>query len=412
MRLSTIALLAAVCVATPAFADDPAAAPTKEQLDDAKKAFEEGNALFKAGKLDEAVIKLKESYRLSRNAFLLYNIGHTYDQLGQKELVLFYYRKFLAAAPATAPMREGVQKRVTALEAENVVAVTPEGETTENDSTTGTPGPTSKYSAKDFKHAPVDAAPPGWPIDITATVPADSGWVVKLFYRAPGEESFVAKPMTWRNYELVARIPGVKATGKNVQYYVEVRDGADKVVIRSGKSTSPHLVYIEATSKKQYYEDYVDEGGEVIAPVVVEDPTRPMEGDAPASTAFTVAKWATTGIALGLFTTSIVSYKLAGDQHDKLVSDSSECGSPPCREWDESFGERVQTLGQRYDTLYKVTLVAGIATAGVATYLWIRDLRRKPRKAAKENYAPAETAWLVTPVIGEHFAGASATAEF
>jgi hypothetical protein len=237
---------------------------------------------------------------------------------------------------------------------------------------------------------------------------------VKLFFRSTGEASFTSKPMTWRNYELVARIPGAKATGKNVQYYVEVRDGADKLVIRSGKSTSPHLIYIEPSSKKQYYEDYVDEGGEVIAPVVVDSNTdgTPGQADDRASTAFTVAKWATTGVALGLFGTSIVSYKLAGDQHDKLVADASECGAPPCREWDESFGERVQTLGQRYDTLYKVTLVAGIATAGDATYLWIRDLRRKPYVAPTEKVAAAETAWLVAPVIGEHFAGAAAMAEF
>jgi len=411
MRLTTIALLAAVCVATPALADTPK--PTQADLAGAKKAFEEGNALFKAGKLDEAVIKLKESYRLSRNAFLLYNIGHTYDQLGQKELVLFYYRKFLAAAPATAPMRDGVQKRVTALEAENVVAVTPEGETTENDSTTGTASaPTSKYSAADFKHESVFTAPPGWPIDITAALPADSGFTAKLFYRASGEASFIMKPMTWRNYELVARIPQAKATGKWVQYYIEVRDKADKLVTRSGKSTSPNLVNMEANAKKQYYEDYVDEGGEVIAPAPVEGVTYDGGGvhdqtDYKPSGGMRALKWTTTGVAVGLFATSFITYGLAGDQHDKLIADASECGAPPCREWDESFGERVQTLGKRYDAIYKVTLVAGAVTAGVATFLWIRDLRRK------KTSAPSDTsAWLIAPAVGDHFAGATAAAEF
>ena len=411
MRLSTIALLAALCTAAPALADTPAA-PTQEQLADAKKAFEEGNALFKAGKLDEAVVKLKESYRLSRNAYLLYNIGHTYDQLGVKELVLFYYRKFLVAAPANAPMREGVQKRVTALEAENVQTVTPEGETADNDSTTGTPqAPTSKYSAADLKHESLYTAPPGWPIDITAVIPADSGWVVKLFYRASGDASFISKPMTWRNYELVARIPGTKATGKVVQYYIEARDGADKLVTRAGKSTSPNLINIEPNAKKQYYEDYVDEGGEVIAPVAV-DPTvygEQVPHDDKPSGAIKIAKWVATGLAIGLVTTSMISYKLAGDQHDKLVSDAGECGSPPCRPWDESFGERVQTLGQRYDTIYKVTLGAGIVSAGVATFLWIKDLRHKSHSSATTE---SPTAWLIAPTIGEHFAGATAAAGF
>lgn len=387
------------------------APPTKEQLDAAKKAFEEGNALFKAGKLDEAVEKLKESYRLSRNAFLLYNIGHTYDQLGNKELVLFYYRKFLAAAPANAPMRDGVQKRVAALEAENVQAVTPEGETAENDAAV-VAATTSTFKASDFKHEQVETAPPGWPIDVTAVVPQEAGYTVKLFYRASGDASFTSKPMTWRNYELVARIPGTKATGKWVQYYIEVRDSADKLLTRSGKSTSPHLVNIETTAQKRYYEDYVDEGGEVVAPAPVEGITYAADGtvvqpeDKP-STAFRAAKWGTTGAAVALIGTSLISFKLAGDQHDKLVADSSECGRPPCRPWDEEFGERVQTLGKRYDTIYKVTLGLGVATAGVATYLWIRDLTRK------KSAAPAEgTAWMFAPAVTTDFAGATAAAEF
>ena len=110
--LLALVLAAAACPAL-ALADEapptqaPAtqAPPTQAELDQAKKAFEEGNALYKAGKLPEAIDKLKESFRLSRNAFLLYNIGHTYDQLGQKDMVLFYYRKFLASAPANAPRR-------------------------------------------------------------------------------------------------------------------------------------------------------------------------------------------------------------------------------------------------------------------------------------------------------------------
>src|SRR4051812_5147121 len=105
----------AACLAlagtAPAFAQQPPPAevpPTADQLAQAKKAFEDGNALYKAGKLPEAIDKLKESFRLSRNAFLLYNIGHIYDELGQKDVVLFYYKKFLASAPPTAPMRGNV----------------------------------------------------------------------------------------------------------------------------------------------------------------------------------------------------------------------------------------------------------------------------------------------------------------
>jgi tetratricopeptide (TPR) repeat protein len=414
MRLLTTVLFAALAsasVLTPAHADDPAAtaAPTPEQLAQAKKAFEEGNALFKAGKLDEAVVKLKESYRLSKNAFLLYNIGQTYDLLSQKDLVLFYYRKFLASAPATAPMRPTVEKRVAALEAENVQAATPEGETAGNDA--AVTAPTSKFGANDFKHVTIDTAPPGWPIDIAAQLPPESGFTVKLFYRSSGDGSFISKPMTWRNYELVARIPGTKATGKWVQYYIEVRDAADKLVTRSGKSTSPNLVNIEANAKKQYYADYVDEGGEVVAPAPIEGEhlgeAGPTPEGKPSATVRTL-KWVTSGVALGLFGTSLISYSMAGSQHDKLIEDSRMCGTPPCQVFDESFGQRVQTLGKRYDTMYKVTLGLGIATAGVAAYLWYRDAKAHRHKAQSDT----PTAWMITPTVDAHFAGASAAAEF
>ena len=64
----------------------------------------------------------------------------------------------------------------------------------------------------------------------------------------------------------------------------------------------------------------------------------------------------------------------------------------------------MQTLGRRYDTIYKVTLGFGIATAGVATYLWIRDLTRK-KSASTDSGSTAR--WIV-PTVGEGFAGAAA----
>ena len=103
-----------------AFADD--APPTKEQLEQAKKAFGEGKALFDEGKLPEAIEKFKESYRLSKNPVLLYNIGFTLDQAGQKDKALFYYRKFLADAPKAASQRKEVEKRVAVIEKENLEA--------------------------------------------------------------------------------------------------------------------------------------------------------------------------------------------------------------------------------------------------------------------------------------------------
>src|SRR6185503_14306028 len=79
-------------------------------------------ALFDEGKLPEAIEKFKESYRLSKNPVLLYNIGFTLDQSGQKDKALFYYRKFLADAPKTAKQRKEVEKRAAEIDKENLEA--------------------------------------------------------------------------------------------------------------------------------------------------------------------------------------------------------------------------------------------------------------------------------------------------
>jgi hypothetical protein len=62
----------------------------------------------------------------------------------------------------------------------------------------------------------------------------------------------------------------------------------------------------------------------------------------------------------------------------------------------------VQTLGKRYDTVYKVTLGAGIAMTGLAAYLWWRDHRNHNHT----NHV------VVAPTINAEGAGAAALVEF
>jgi hypothetical protein len=122
-RIAALAVLGLALTASAAYAqaagDKPAAAaaPTPQQLEQAKKAFVEGKRLFDAKKYAEAVDKFKESYRLSRNPLLLYNVGFTLDQKGDRDLALFYYKKFLSDAPADATQRADVTARVKELEA-------------------------------------------------------------------------------------------------------------------------------------------------------------------------------------------------------------------------------------------------------------------------------------------------------
>ena len=53
------------------------------------------------------------------------------------------------------------------------------------------------------------------------------------------------------------------------------------------------------------------------------------------------------------------------------------CGTPPCRVYDLDYDHRTQTLGQRWDALYKVSLGVGVVAAGVAGYFWYRNVKFK-----------------------------------
>ena len=457
-------VLAAIAPASSAWADDPA--PSKEQLEQAKKAFGEGKALFDEGKYAEAVDKFKESYRLSRNPVLLYNIGYALDQAGQRDKALFYYRKFLADAPPSAAQRKDVTKRVQVIEKENLEAdlngTSTPTTTTQNATTTTTAKteepkkeikvkPAGTYSEKDFQHQLVESAPPGKPLDITAFVPEDSGFTVTLYYRGSGDAKFVAKPMKWRYKELVSRVPAAKVAGSSIQYYIEVKDQAGNQVAKSGKSTSPNLVNVEAGATPRFYPDLTDDGEQAMTATQQkkhdeEDPLGKGDGGGTAkqevdtegqeqqektegptepvtpgnglkdvgSTKFEQAKWISTGAAGVFVGLSVFSYIMGKKQADNLLTDSTSCGMPPCRMFDKDYDLAVQDAGKRYNTINTISTVFGVAAVGVAGYFWYRELTAKKRgemKVSKKSGSP-ETTWAVTPNVSEGYMGAAAAARF
>jgi hypothetical protein len=91
-----------------------------------------------------------------------------------------------------------------------------------------------------------DEAPPEEKIFLRCVPRGDAGISrVLLFYRTPGDEKFVAVPMTkssrgWFN----GSIPANAVMGKSLQYYFEGRDSSDKVVGSAGRGDSPNLVMI------------------------------------------------------------------------------------------------------------------------------------------------------------------------
>jgi tetratricopeptide (TPR) repeat protein len=426
-----------------------AQAPTPEQLDQAKKAFAEGKALYDAKKLVEAAEKFKESYKLSKNPLLLYNVGLALDEAKQRPQALVFYRKFLADAPPEATQRAIVTDRVKVLEEEEMNATMGPGPGTGGGSATETHDPTKikpagTYGPNDFQHQIVDTAPPGKPLDITASVPEDSGFTVTLFYRGSGDAKFTGKDMKWRYKELVARVPAAKVAGSSIQYYIEVKDQTGNVVTRSGKSTSPNLIDVQIGAPPRFYPDLTDEGTEVSAtetkrhdeenplggPNNQEHDTEPdhvqhavvPEGPKdgfldPGSTKFRYTKWGSTYAAVGLIGIAVTFNILAHNQANALQNDLNDCpmgGTPPCRPFD-SYDKDLQDAGKRDQTISNVALGFGIAATAVAGFYWYKELRShshgETKQVTSKNKAP-EMTWVVTPAVGDGFTGAAAAARF
>jgi hypothetical protein len=454
-----IAVAALLVVPAVALAEDPA--PTPAQIAKAKKAFQEGKKLHEQKKLPEAIEKFKESYNLSKNPLLLYNIGLTMDEAGMEDLALFYYRKFLADAPADAQQRETVTERAAVLEKKFTPGgSTPDPATTKPDPVATKPDtgvkkpvtvkPAGTYSATDFQHEVVEAAPPGKPLDLTAFVPEDSGFVVTLYFRTAGEGKFTAREMRWRYKELVARVPAPKMIGDSVQYYIEAKDAAGTVIAKSGKSTSPNLITLEAGAPQRFYPDFSDEGeakgtatptaAAVRASDDEDDPLnknkqrqvssssddvviQPVDSGPPGtgfrdvgSSKFKYMKWGSTitaGVFVGLGAFSIYT---AGNFATQIEDDAKGCGAPPCKQFD-SVAADWESTGKRWNTIATVSIVVGSAAALVAGYYWYKELTAKKRGELKVGKAGAspETTWVVVPSIGDgqtNFLGGTAAARF
>lgn len=452
----SIALGLAVPAAT-AFAQE---APTKEQLDQAKKAYGEGKALHDEGKLADAVEKFKESYRLSRNPVLLYNIALTLDENKQTDNALFYYRKFLSDAPADAAQRKPAQDRVKQLEQEKLeqdLSGKPQDTKTDPSTNTNVPTkpvdtrpkqnikPAGTYQATDFQHTVVEDAPPGKALDVSAFVPEDSGWQVTLYYRAAGDASFVAKPMTWHYKQLIARIPASKITGSSIQYYVEVKDQSGAVVTRSGKSTSPNLVNLDASAQQHFFPDFVDNveasenrtttetkrHGDDEDPLNknkhVDEPVEVKPNDQPAgpqgtgiwdagSPSYEKLKWGTTIGAVAFVGIGVAFYVMAGNQASALEDDTKtihgSCTALPCPF--DSYDADLQSAGQRDQVISGITLGVGIAGAVAAGYFWYRDSKAGHHSSTTSagTSTTNEMTWFVAPSVGDHYQGAAAAIRF
>jgi tetratricopeptide (TPR) repeat protein len=76
----------------------------------------EGSQLFRQGRYREAIAVFERAYNLAQVANLLYNIGLSYERLGERQAAINYYERFIVARDADPEVRSRALERVRELE--------------------------------------------------------------------------------------------------------------------------------------------------------------------------------------------------------------------------------------------------------------------------------------------------------
>ena len=221
----------------------PAADDNPEVIAQAKEHYKAGLAAYQAGKYDVAIRELKKAYAAKRLAPLLLNIGATYRKIGDLDLSLHFYQKYLDEAPTDARDRPEVEKIIAELKVAKAAQAT--------DDNTGTgvaevPQPReSRRAGGEWKHVVIDAAPPETPIDVRVSTPPMKGVKVFVYFRSAGQADFSSVLMKRRGQEKVGRIPAESVTGRSLQYYIEAKDASGTVVKSAGDSGNPNIIMLE-----------------------------------------------------------------------------------------------------------------------------------------------------------------------
>jgi tetratricopeptide (TPR) repeat protein len=160
-------LLLAAFLALPgvAGAADPPDAPSAEAAAAARAAYRRGADLYKAGKYREAIAEFEAADRLKPSPALQFNIGQSWERLGDHAEALASFARYLRLDPA-APNRESVQRSVRSLEAR--LAAT--GRQMLH-VTTDPPGADLSVDGASAGKAPLDAAYPPGPHALAAAAP-------------------------------------------------------------------------------------------------------------------------------------------------------------------------------------------------------------------------------------------------
>jgi hypothetical protein len=389
-----------LCVASLARAQTP---PDPEAVEAAKKHFAAGQKLFDAGDLSGAAGELKEAYRLTRNPLLLYNIAVVYDRLGDAALALHYFTRFIDDQKDTERSHERLLeagKRAAELRRTVGAEEPPQGQPA-----TEPPLPAAEPV---LVHEPIDQAPPGRPLDVTAGAPRDRSWSVLLSYRAAGEDLYQQvkmRPLPGLGAELVGRIPASAMKGTALQYFLTARDGEGKVIASSGRATTPNVIVIDPAAPVHAYLQPGDEPTGAALPI----PAR--AADTPPRPATFYAKWAASGgaavllgVGIGLTVAARSYAETLEAQAVKSVNDTCAPFQPPCHVF-STADKDLESTGKSYQRWGQITLVAGAAIAGAAGVLWYLDSR-------EHAAPPPPRRTTATPIVGPGTVGAAASVPF
>lgn len=84
-----------------------------DQRSDARRRFRAGMALIAEGRVNDGIEELEEAYRILPHPNVLFNIAHAYEDAGNVEAAVAYYRRYLESDPTD---RNDIEARITNLE--------------------------------------------------------------------------------------------------------------------------------------------------------------------------------------------------------------------------------------------------------------------------------------------------------
>lgn len=86
--------------------------PSDEEVARARTLFQEGIRDYDAGRLREALEKMREAYRITRTPELAFNVGRVYERIGENAQAIRHFEIYLREARPTPQERADIELRI------------------------------------------------------------------------------------------------------------------------------------------------------------------------------------------------------------------------------------------------------------------------------------------------------------